>query len=95
MKIKISDYEITMNSGRTYAAAKLTTPNNPSGECKTFDTLAVFYTGMVDKDDVLIEAGFDMVNYEWGGDDMTVDEIWDFLVKTAEDDDKWRDITGR
>lgn len=95
MKIRLSDYEITMNSGRTYAAAKLLTPKNPNGDCKTFDTLAVFYVGTVDAYDDLIEAGFDMVDYEWGGDDMTADEIWSFLVTTAEEDDKRRDITGR
>ena len=91
MKLRINDYEVTMDSGRVYSAAELFTPNPLIGKRKEFDTLAVFYNGIVDEDDDPIECTFEMVDWEFGVSDMTADDIWTFLIETAEVDDKWRE----
>ena len=91
MKIRINDYEITLNSGRVYSAAELLTPSPLNGQRKTFDIIGVFYNGIVDEDDDTIECAFEMVDWEFGVSDMTADDIWSFLIETAEEDDKRRE----
>lgn len=95
MKIKISDYEVTMNSGRIYTAAELLTPKDPSGQRNIFDTIVIFYNGTMVGDDDIGGPSFEMVDWMWGASGLTVDEIWGFLIETAEADDKRREQEGR
>lgn len=91
MKIRVNDYEVIMDSGRVYSAADLLTPKSSNGQRKSYDTIAVYYHGTVDINEDITECDFEMVDYTFGADTMSLNDIWSFLMETAIEDDKRRE----